>query len=100
VSHWLRSLVSGKDVERDRKGRAQELLWPTATKAASRWTPEGGTLSLQDIAIDLEHPDQFTHGSLDVHAPHFHNKSNNQHQFHFNPECLIVYASPYMLMKS
>jgi hypothetical protein len=57
-----------------------------SNKAASWRTREGGTLSLQDIATELEHPDQFPHGSLDVHAPHLQNKSNNQRQFHFNPE--------------
>jgi hypothetical protein len=47
---------------------------------------KGSTLSLQDIAMDLEHRDQLPHGSLDVQAPNLGNKCKNQHQFLFDPE--------------
>jgi hypothetical protein len=68
MSHWLRGLVFGKDIERDCEDTAKELFWPTAIKQPHGGHGEGSAMSPQNIAMDLEHPDQLPHGSLYVHA--------------------------------
>jgi hypothetical protein len=64
---------------------------------------EGGALSPRDITMDLEHADQHPHGSLYVHA-HVHltfetKLVTNINFFFIQNNCLLVYASPHMLMK-
>jgi hypothetical protein len=98
MSHQFCGFVSIEGMEGDREDRAEELLWPTATKRSRGGHGEASSMSPQDIAMDLEHPDQLSHGSLYVHAlMHltFETKAiTNINFFFIQNNCLLVFHLP------
>jgi hypothetical protein len=94
----LHSLFSGKDVEGDHEGRAEELLWLTATKQPRGGHGEGGTLSLQDItSTQTNFPMVLL---MYMHLTFKTKAITNVNFILIQKNCFIVCVSPYMLLKS